>query len=167
MNNLTNEERARIFAMYYGAEVQTGFKETYVVNGNIISDIASVWPMHNDAKLLLNPLPKITDEHAIEVAKIWKPDYEWKVIGKDQFDCLLMVECSDYIMWFDFMGSSFDFEEKYTGEENIEAHGCEKEETSCERIVEIIDCIRELGYALPYKGQSLFDLGIAIDKTTL
>jgi len=38
---------------------------------------------------------------------------------------------------------------------------------NCEAIVEMIDKLRELGYALPYKGKSLFELGIAIDRTYL
>lgn len=195
MSSLTNEERARIFAMYMPCYVEIDGRHTKIVSvcfqhyqdepkyeyEDVIvetdedgHETGGRWATtdfqyfkNQVPKLQLTPLSKITDEHAIEVARIWKPDYEWKVMSRDQFDCLLMVECSDYIMWFDFMDSSFDFEEKYTGEENIEAHRCEKERTYCESIVEIIDRLRELGYALPYKGQSLFDLGIAIDKTTL
>ena len=185
MNNLTNEERARIFAMYMPCKAIVDNTDSdligldfCIINSCIIHNYNDSGERQifapTDVKILLTPLSKITDEHAIEVAHIWKPDYEWKVVEREGY--FLMVECADYIMWFDFTDNSFVFEEKYTGEENntinifyifIEAHGCEKEITSCESIVEIIDRLRKLGYALPYKGQSLFDLGIAIDKTTL
>lgn len=192
MSSLTNEERARIFAMYMPCDAEINGEHTRIVSvcfhnyqddykyeyEDIILEIdefghetggrwvTTDFKYFKDQvpKLKLSPLSKITNEHAIEVAKIWKLDYKWLI---DRCGNFLMLECEDYIMWFDFISDCFDFEEKYQGEENIEAHGCVKETTSCEDIVEIIDRIRELGYALPYKGQSLFELGIAIDKTTL
>lgn len=34
-------------------------------------------------------------------------------------------------------------------------------------LVQIIDTLREMGYALPYKGQSLFELNLAIPKSSI
>lgn len=171
MYNLTNEERARIFGMYIGnkclIKIEQGSYSTVLqVTGDMINNYLSYKDGDRvDFVLLLTPLSKITDEHAIEVAKIWHPNYYWKVIKKSKG--ILLVECDDYIMWIDCVNASFYFEEKYIGFENIDAHRGEKETTYCENIVEIIDYLRELGYSLPYKGKCLFELGIAIDKDTL
>lgn len=155
MNSLTNKERERIFAMYYGAEMLSSFKEPFKVNGDIIQDISSVWPMHNVAKILLIPLSKITDEHAIEVANLWNKGYGWEINTRVQFYLELVNKTTYQIIRIWFTGS-IDFQ-LIVGNETLF--------DNCEAIVEMIDKLRELGYALPYKGKSLFELGIAIDKT--
>jgi hypothetical protein len=66
--NLSNEEVARIFAMYLGCECQVD-EYRYPVNSvGINTGINSMLPLSN-ARLLLTPLSKISDEDAIEVAK--------------------------------------------------------------------------------------------------
>ena len=68
--NITNEERARIFAAYWGAEVF--YEYNYDGKHQSTSSVLSVLMDNDDAKgqLLLKDLSQISDEDAIEVAKI-------------------------------------------------------------------------------------------------
>jgi hypothetical protein len=74
MNQLTNEEKARVFAMYLGQKV---FSNSYSkgIRELTANDIGNV--LYSDDKGLLNltPLQDITDEHAVEVAKMIKPNW--------------------------------------------------------------------------------------------
>jgi len=158
---LTSSEISKVFAMYLGQKV---FSNSYSKGVRVLTanDLGNV--LHSDDKGLLNitPLSSITDEHAIEVAKIFSDEYEWEVSVRDM--ACIIVECKDYRIWIYFNDNSLiDFEEIYTGKENIKAHGGESEPCSSYGIVAIIDRLRELGYALPYKGKDLFELGIAIN----
>ena len=68
---LTKEEIARVFAMYLGCECKWR-QHTYKVNSaKFVTGINDILPF-NETKLLLTPLEKISDEHAIEVARFKK-----------------------------------------------------------------------------------------------
>ena len=77
MNKLTNEEIARVFLMYYNAEIiNPRFKGTPLQYKNSMGRWfeASKYErtkeeFWTERKLVLTPLSAITDEHAIEVAK--------------------------------------------------------------------------------------------------
>lgn len=81
-NKLTNEEIFYIFAVHYGTKVLTtdgerqviglAFDRVYVkTHPPAISPSTAYFTYtYSEAKLLLTPLDKITDEHAITVAKI-------------------------------------------------------------------------------------------------
>ena len=168
MNTLTNEERARIFAMYMPCDVMDLFNDSggkFVgldYNNNSVQVLhKAVWHLNYDeVKLLLMPLSKITDEHAIEVAKLWHKGAlfnMWEIDTRTQGYLELVNKTTKQIIRIWSTGS-IDFQ-LVVGNETLF--------DNCEAVVEMIDCIRELGYAIPYKGKSLFDLGIAIDKTTL
>lgn len=75
MQQLTNEEIARVFSLYFGLpksirnirwDSSIPSMESFIPNNNVIKD----W------RLLLTPLSAITDEHAIEVAKMCEYDIE-------------------------------------------------------------------------------------------
>ncbi len=76
---LTNEEIAKVFAMYLGAEVvytrgnySDRFYYTLVdMFNNSICSANSERSSFQNCQLLLTILSGITDEHAIEVGKIW------------------------------------------------------------------------------------------------
>lgn len=99
MNNslTTNEQLSKVFAMYLGCE----FKYDENEESNILESIAisglvgdenrdesgEGWYGAQDCKLLLTPLSAITDEDAIEVAKIYYgDDYKKKGVGIDLID---------------------------------------------------------------------------------
>lgn len=168
-HSLTNSEIARVFAMHLGCDIMAGNISGKIYG--IYEYSKEVWVQYGEelreeeliqyCKLLLTPLQDITDEHLIQIGKIWHSDYQWSVVERD--NVVIVVECEDYryylyLVDLDFIG----FEERFHGKENIEAHGGTSQTTNCEDIVEIIDTMREWGYALPYKGQSLFESGIAI-----
>ena len=92
MNKLTNEEIARVFAMYYNSEYQFGYatnnsgKGIGVVNFNFQFN---EYEAGVNSKLLLIPLSAITDEHAINLAELVNDEkYEitetFKVIKEDE-----------------------------------------------------------------------------------
>lgn len=80
-NKLSNEEIARVFSMYWGAEISinTSLVKKRIINGAGFNAIGELLIITNDGnfgithwgiKLLLTPLSKLTDEDAIEVAKM-------------------------------------------------------------------------------------------------
>jgi hypothetical protein len=70
---LSNKEIARVFAMYLGCEIvyQQNHSLVFKVSGIVIENIIDENLETPDRLLLLTPLSKITDEHAIEVAKMY------------------------------------------------------------------------------------------------
>lgn len=166
MTQLTNEERARVFAMYYSNNVRflSGGAETVVrMDGNVLIDMdIDRFGSGGHYKLLLTPLSKITDEHAIEVAKVISAsDFKW---GISRVDNMINITNKFFRLYMD------------TDKCELMLHGrvqfsefeySEYKYPKAFDFIYIIDHLRSLGYALPYKGQSLFELGIAIDKTTL
>lgn len=179
--DLTKEEIIHIFGLYWkhGAkhkDAQLNDEMYYVMDtllnkeyrieqGERMYDI-SEWTLQ------LIPLKNITDEHMIAIGETFTNSFslpenrhliKWKITCRDEN--LIVAECEDYRIFIYFNDDSFmDFEELYHGEENIEAHGGESESCSSYGIIEIIDQLRAWGYALLYKGQSLFELGVAKEK---
>lgn len=167
MNNLTNEERARIFAMYMPCDivqgdillrtdrklVAIGGLETDKMQWGKLSNMASISNAFvNEFKLILTPLSKITDEHAIEVAKIYDAKEEWKVPR-------------DLVAGGRYITNAFSGDDIYFLDLKIRFLSIDGFETvESEVMLQILDRLRELGYALPYKGKSLFELGVAIEK---
>jgi hypothetical protein len=70
MKTLTNESKARFFAQYWGQSIlllKKSDKDKYPINGRTLFGVDD---KSNKSLLLLTPLQKISDEHAIEVAKM-------------------------------------------------------------------------------------------------
>lgn len=98
---LTNLEIARVFAMYLGCQMTyedgmddsiekeestlMGITTTGVVNDENADESGEGFYSVEECKLHLTPLPKISDEHAIEVAKIHNRKY-WVGPGASQFE---------------------------------------------------------------------------------
>jgi hypothetical protein len=71
---LTNNEIAKVFAMYLGTDVRIGFRQGWNAQPIERLDIYNISDERTlEGELLLTPLSKITDEHAIEVTKIEEP----------------------------------------------------------------------------------------------
>lgn len=92
---ITNEIKAKVFAQYFGERITIGNKDTYeslVGIKGINSIYTGVNPMGVDkwykisaCQLILKPLSSITDEDAIEVAKIcyhWQKEKHTSAHGK-------------------------------------------------------------------------------------
>lgn len=135
MNTLTTEDRGKVFALYYGS------KYSYVDDGGVeiteeVSGITVECICDNDhvgnPQLSLYDLSDITDEDAVEVAKIYYETDEgsWQQ-GKGVINLLIK---EPYIK---LVHPRFD------------------------TICAVIDFLRSRLYALPYKGINLFDAGIA------
>lgn len=156
---LTQEDKARIFAMYLGSECSDRngehfesmgltymFGEMHVChypNCNVANAVS-------DCKLHLYDLSDISDEDAIEVCKAVDPyiitDLEYNVVREFHSISVIDTEYGRYVKIYDLTGSVFA-----SGNQNC-ASGA-------------IDKLRELKYSVPYKGINLFDAGIAIRKT--
>lgn len=96
-------------------------------------------------------LSDITEADALEVANLFYPGSGWYIHHNDSI--YVIVQCQDYRIYIWKTGDDFiDFEELYTGKENIEAHGGESEPCSPYlTIIDIIDYLRHQGYDLPNK----------------
>ena len=130
---LTKKERINILAQYWG---QSGIIEHfYGHNEEEISDET----IGRDIKLCLNDIDDISDEHCVEVGKIFG-----HVEDRD-YNTKLYV-----IMRVKKLLSGVD---KHSPNSSISVWS------------EVVDYLRENGYAVPYKGQSLFDLGVAVKKS--
>lgn len=160
-NKLTNQERARIFAMYLGQKV---FSNSYSkgVRELTANDLGNV--LYSDDKGLLNlsELQDITDEDAIEVADmltgflsgiqrygINENEHRFKQVicygvSGDEYGGTINIHADGSIIW------DYENKTKYDGHEL--------------RLLQVYDYLRENSYALPFKGQDLFELGIAINK---
>lgn len=126
---LTTEEKARIFAMYWDSDVRidTSTKWTsshkdvvmlgvdqgdviYREKNNYVS--ADTWPIYA-SKLLLRPLSKVTDEDAIEVAKL-------KDIALEQYEHAVHRGDSKFIQ---FISVTFRTGRRESEEEIIDFNG--------------------------------------------
>lgn len=143
---LSNEEIAKVFAMYLGCDFcmlpkhKAGMRIDTIQSIGI-SKVYGIWGTSEDyyefseVKLLLTPLEDISDEHAIEVAKMF---YE-----NDEFHT---TEAGRKI--------AKTLNDKNSGLGTFVAIN----------LIKVIDQLREWGYMLPYKGINLFEAGIAIKK---
>lgn len=138
MKQITPEIKARIAALYYGQSImQTTIKN----NPHDLSGIMRVEPlafMEWDSQYFLNVarVSSITDEDAIEVANIATG---W---NEDEY-----LNPSDVPYWLD---------EILTGNCALTANY-----VSGYQIIDVIDCLRSKGYALPAFGYSVDELAEA------
>lgn len=163
MQQLTRDEIDRIQAMYWGAKTnylskEGDMDEPYKIGERFYVDLSQF--NRCKVKLLLTPLASISDDDAIEVAKIanvlpnnW---FEYKKYSVDKVEHPnegTEVRVLGYSVRITNDGQIYfyDYSRPTTA---IAIHG----------IIDVLDYLRSKSYALPYKGQSLFELGIAIDK---
>lgn len=159
---LTNEEIAKVFALYLGCKMEytSVFDPNLKLRGNLLgvcsyttellltddsSDLNNQ-SVIGHAKLLLTPLSNISDEHAIEVAKILYPDHH-------NNNYTVQRENNRVDVWFGYNCVHIYHDGSIKGKEDGWIN------------YEVADQLREWGYMLPYKGFDLFELGIAINKT--
>ena len=100
-------------------------------------------------KMLLKPLSKITDQHALQIA-----------VTEGLANATVFERLDDRIILID---DSYRLAIYFNGV--IDLIKGNEDVNQWLSTISIIDQLRRWGYALPYKGQSLFDLGIALDKT--
>jgi hypothetical protein len=151
---LTNEEKAKVFGLYIGCSYRY-YNKTAVIDGLVISDIEDNDHAGNP-QLILTDLSDITDEDAIEVARIldtWLvEEMEHELVREKMGTIGEMItirgasDHSRYVKFYMPMGHIFCSENENTG--NPEA----------------IDFLRSRSYHLPYKGINLYEAGIAIKK---
>lgn len=140
MEQLTDQEIIRVFHLFYGVDI-VGTESEKVVANTFFDDTAHQLMVDGKVKLPLTPLSMISDEDCAEIAAIAS---SWEDAAP-----LLAEDVSEWL------------EEVLSG--NCATYA---DYVSGYQMLEIIDCLRSKGYALPYKGKSLFELGIAIEKPT-
>lgn len=158
MDKLTNEEIARVFHSYHNCEITAKYdpnglsgmeidKITGISEYGINTSAGYLWDL-SDCKLLLTPLDKISDEHAIEIAKI-EGMANSKILVRDNVGITIVDDTYEMTLYYREAVIVFT--------KNKSPYACNQSQ--------MFDKLRELGYALPYKGKSLFELGLAIDKS--
>lgn len=140
---LTNEEVARVFAMYWSAKYQLESGGEHEVNGSNMKFIAC--EENTSRKLILKPLSAIS----IEVCRLIAELVYTRITDED-------VQLAKNFVLYQFGGIGLSM-----GEVNKLS---EFEDTDI--YLQTIDLLREHNYALPYKGQDLFQLGIAIEAVS-
>lgn len=147
---MTPETRYKIFAPYIGCEISgtrheepatgylTGLSQQYGdfdaeiqwIEGYHTSEEADFKPV-NEVALLVRPLSSITDEDAVEVAKIvhGNPDFHNVESGKYYINKMLLVEDRYSPLYFSFY-----------------------------QVSRTIDFLRSKGYAMPYLDWSVDEL---------
>lgn len=159
---LTTEQIARVFAMYWGCLCTS---ERYPqIKGNISGIDNCMAGLHvfidnnegvpiDEAKLVLRPLSAITDEDAIEVARIMGVTYSADPSSE---------------AFFDYDGLMCYVVELFTKGGNMR-------EIPADKVVEAFQFLIQQGYAVPLfiapdhpcNGMTAIQLGLAIDSTTL
>lgn len=148
---LTTEDKARIFALYLGADCEVisviPEMKPYIALG-VFAVTTPIISMFQDGvldiKLLLKDLSDITEEDAIEIIKV-----DWNRIEIPDNVKLLEIKRSPTSIIYEFMGQKSQIHLSYN------------------TLYPFADKLRELGYMLPYKGINLFDVGLAIKQTKL
>lgn len=141
MKEISNEMRARVFAAYWGADyisTYNGRGSTHKVDATAMAALLDEKNYGVVRQLLLHRLEDITDDHAIEVAKILKEPVpkSAKDMSVSKWNKLLIGDI-------------------FLSEEN-------EERLHYSVWVELIDYLRSKSYALPFMGIDLFASGIAI-----
>ncbi len=74
MSQISNEKKAKAFANYYGQPLSVNNQKKMVIDGKFIDLILSgelaSYSFSEDVKIVLKPFNQMTDDDAIEVAKI-------------------------------------------------------------------------------------------------
>lgn len=165
---LKKEEVRQIFANYIGQQAIFPDGKTCEITGILLGadddvflfdDSSKYSLLHTQYKLMLTPLEQITEEHIKGLAKIFSsnPDNVWDVKYYPDF---IVVECKDRRLFIYFNSDRLlDFEMKQINGEWTSS--------PLNNLVDAIDQLREWGYALPYKGGSLFETATVVDKTTI
>ncbi len=166
---LSNQEKAKIFALYLGQQFVyednepddiCGVYGDDVVYGNDADESGEGIFSISECKLILSPLSSISDEDALEIAEIiTSPGYyiaQYEVF--DRTDKFIQVMCQNK-QGEEYGGSVFIY---FNGDIDWDYHNKDKCDGHGMRLLQSYDYLREHGYALPYKGRDLFELGIAI-----
>jgi len=169
-HNITNEQVARVFAMYLGCEIRYGENEEAstlesIATSGLIGDEnrderGEGWYDQSDCKLLLTPLHAISDEDAIEVSKLfWRgsaTNEERKYLGR-------------MAVGFHFENYSWDYENGFDTAKNRKRIS----EIGFIAATRIYQYLIQKSYAVPLffepghpdNGKDAIQLGLAIDKT--
>lgn len=102
------------------------------------------------SNLRLRSLESITDEEAVEVAKILVRHSKWSVTDRRRTS--VKVSCGRYQLTIFFDGT-FWFEEIY-----YQGLSKESKDINCDEVVHIIDHLRSRSFALPYLGVSVDEM---------
>lgn len=168
---LTAEDKARVFGLYWGCECIVYSHEEGAKNDiRVVSERLLSYPLH-DCQLILRPLSKISDEDAVEVAKIiLSKGSEWQPIEIVRWDwCTkIIVKIEPGIMDAE---TTIEMYISIVNEGDIEwtwdykkGNSTGMSQQHCPNVSHAYDFLRSRGYALPYKGIDLFEAGIAIEQ---
>lgn len=179
-HSLTNEQIARIFGMYWMKPVawtaeEIGYAQKHdetfwPIAFQVIPELGHVSPW----KLLLTPLSSISDEDAIEVAKIFGCNMEDAV--KDEDDYKFITRDAEFwrVNLNFWHKTSYEYDEweiypltLYSDGTMSDHYGC------CNNAALILQHLIQKGYAVPLffepnhplNGKTAIELNIALDKT--
>lgn len=151
---ITQEEKAKIFALYWAQPVYQ-ISKSELPNIYNVCDLSLRHPTVRDGHLLLTPLSSITDEDAIEVAKIMTfHDGKGIIIERKKNGDIEMYDRYNdephFVNTLFFVPYPFEI---FSRNDNGNWF-----QYDAERFIEITDFLRSRGYALPAFGHSVDEL---------
>ncbi len=178
-NKLTNEEAQKIFSLYgIGTPVKFDNKD-WVINALgkkycTLENGAKTGVYYTECKLLLTPLEKISDEDAIEVARILIDEYV-EVIDRIEDDKFLLKSSKlDYVLAFEIDGEISVSQRKKKSNFSMplieaECHLCNM------HVFHAYQYLISKGYDVPQfisighklNGKTCTQLGLAIEKQSI
>lgn len=163
---LTNQEIAKVFAMYLGCDVKVNaahftannnsknIKGKTILSPSIIADCHERTFQYSDFKLLLTPLSKIADEDAVHVAKMIGASYR---NDNDDVNWNAYFTKKSFVNYL--ISNLKNDEDMYYAKGIIYVYQY--------LISRSYDVQLWLGIDHPANGKTAIELGIAIDKTTI
>lgn len=156
MKQFELNDKIKIFGLYMGARYE------YKENGKRLHDIVrfdigtQTRILSHDARLTLKPLSTLTDAEVIEVCYQYFPvpfsgrngKRFWNIV-REENEILVGSSYNDYSFTFDVTDASI---QNYKG----------GEQDAFWSNVQMLDYLRDHGFAIPYKGIDLFKSGIAV-----
>jgi hypothetical protein len=178
---LTNAEIARVFAMYIDIEViNPRFPYSRISYDNMMCEWfgASFYDRNtffSDRRILLTPLPSITDEHAIEVATLFSK-MAGSGVGTFYYNVRYVdkIERDSYKIIINYDTGEILYIYIDTGEVFFNTKSAERVFLFGKLTYEPRELLIKKGYAVPLffgsnhwaNGKNAIELNIAIDKTT-
>lgn len=161
---LTAEDKSRIFALYFGSDLQTVYGRAKMIMirtdgvGIKLNNIELVCK-YEDTQLILKPLSEISVDHAKLLAEMLN----------EPFKDLFTVDGSSYHFYISATSTLHNSRQDRTiymhrsGKLSLLYNDGTFGGSGYEDInaLPAYQFLIECGYALPYKGQDLFELGIA------
>lgn len=167
----TIENKARFFAQYWGQEIFRYVDKLNKLESDVLRNIGHDYNKLNTSGFLeLKNLSDITDEDAIEVAKIIEDNQDnltYHIVDSKDFDIHVSIKCvlvkfySKHPGMQGFLNYSLiqvDTEDGDVIVSRFSDGGIELEDAPTDNAIHVYDFLRDNGFLIPFNGSSIQEL---------